>query len=102
MNMLDDILLKKGDLKAKGCHQIKLFISPTGLSELKRLVSRHFGFADRTSLYSMEVHNSEYEYSYMEGTAPRKLRRRIFILVRNTWFTLTDLEKESFASILWT
>ena len=101
MNMLDDILLKRGDLKVKGCHQIKLFISPTGLSELKRLVSRHFGFGDRTSLYSMQVHKSEYEYSYIEGTAPfSKLRRRISIPLRNTWFGLTHLEKVYCESIL--
>ena len=100
MNMLDNILLNQKRLHANKYYHIELFISPTGLSELKRLVSRHFGFGNKTSLYGMEVHKSEYEYSYIEGMAPRKLRRRIFIPLRNTWFNLTDLEKASFASIL--
>ena len=102
MNMLDDILLNQKRLHANKYYHIELFISPTGLSELKRLVSRHFGFGDKTSLYGMEVHKSEYEYSYIEGTTFNTRHRIVLTLsqFQLSWSNLISLEKESFASIL--
>ena len=102
MNMLDDILLQKEKLNAEGFYRIELFISSTGISELKRLVSRHFGFGDKTSLYGMEVHKSEYEYSYIEGTTFNTRHRIVLTLsqFQLSWSNLISLEKESFASIL--
>ena len=95
MNMKDDILLQKNNLYAEGYYQTELFILHTELYELRKILGGHFNFSDTAFIHGIRVYKSEYKYSYIEGKAPRKPRRRLFIPLYNIWFSLTYLEKES-------
>ena len=95
MNILDDVLIQKNNLYAEGYYQTELFILHTELYELRKILGGHFIFGNIAFIHGIRVYKSEYPYSYIEGTAPRKPRRRLFIPLRNTWFGLTYLEKES-------